>query len=119
MRIKLDENLPTALVHALAAQGHDVDTVDAEGLAGAPDADVWRAAQDSSRLLVTQDLDFSDTRRFRPGTHHGLVLVRLGNPSRRHLTLRVQALFAQGGGDDWQRCFVVVTDRKTRVRRPG
>lgn len=118
MRIKLDENLPTALARALTAQGHDVDTVGSEGLAGAPDPDVWRAAQEAQRLLVTQDLDFSDARRFRPGTHHGLILVRLGNPSRRMLTLRVQTLLAQEWEDDWARCFVVVTDRKTRVLRP-
>ena len=49
MRIKLDENLPTALVQILAAAGHDVDTAPNEGLAGRPDPEVWRAAQDTAR----------------------------------------------------------------------
>jgi hypothetical protein len=34
-------------------------------------------AQRAGRFLVTQDLDFSDVRRFEPGSHHGLLLVRL------------------------------------------
>jgi hypothetical protein len=33
--------------------------------------------QESQRFLVTQGLDFSDTRRFSPGMHCGILLVRL------------------------------------------
>ena len=44
MKIELDENLPSSLVADLSALGHDVDTAPAEGLAGRPDPDVWRAA---------------------------------------------------------------------------
>ena len=32
---------------------------------------------------LTQDLDFSDVRQFRPGTRAGLMLVRLQQPGRR------------------------------------
>jgi predicted nuclease of predicted toxin-antitoxin system len=85
MKIKLDENLPIGLVEPLAKLGHDVDTVPQESLAGQPDPKVWDAAQKAKRFLVTQDLDFSDIRRFAPGTHRGLLLVRLSNPSRRNL----------------------------------
>jgi len=73
MKIKLDENLPSSLVVDLSALGHDVDTAPAEGLAGRPDPDVWRAAQTAERFLITQDLDFSDLRAFAPGTHYGIL----------------------------------------------
>lgn len=76
MKVKLDENLPARLVRLLAELGHDADTVPQEGLAGRPDADIWVAAQTAARFLITQDLDFSDIRRFAPGTHQGLLLVR-------------------------------------------
>jgi predicted nuclease of predicted toxin-antitoxin system len=79
MRVKLDENLPESLVTFLATLNHDVDNVRLEGLAGRADPDVWLAAQSTARLLVTQDLDFSDMRKFAPGTHHGLLLLRLRN----------------------------------------
>ncbi len=94
MRIKLDENLPAALVGILAAAGHDVDSVPSEGLAGQQDPVVWRAAQDASRFFITQDLDFSDIRRYQPGTHHGLLVARLAEPSRSRLIGRVRHLFA-------------------------
>jgi predicted nuclease of predicted toxin-antitoxin system len=77
MRLKLDENLPASTAIRLRALGHDVHTVLEEGLSGRPDNDVWQAAQTEARFLVTQDLDFSDERRFAAGTHAGLLLVRL------------------------------------------
>jgi predicted nuclease of predicted toxin-antitoxin system len=67
MKIKLDENIPASLSTRLAALGHDVDSVPEEGLTGYPDTAVWSEAQAGGRFLVTQDLDFSDIRRFSPG----------------------------------------------------
>jgi predicted nuclease of predicted toxin-antitoxin system len=118
MKIKLDENLPTRLVAALAQLGHDADTVARERLTGRPDVDIWRAAQNAGRFLITQDLDFSDARRFRPGTHHGLLLVRLREPGRNALLQRVHAIFQTEDAESWRGCFVVVTEHKLRVRRP-
>ena len=77
MKLKLDENLPESAATRLAALGYDVDTVLAEQLGGRNDDDVWAAAQAEGRLLVTHDLDFSDARRFRPGSHAGVLIVRL------------------------------------------
>jgi len=118
MKIKLDENLPTSLVTGLSALGHDVDTVPQERLAGRDDSIVWQAAQKAGRFLITQDLDFFDIRRFQPGTHHGLLLVRLHEPGRTALLRRVLNTFQVGGADEWTACFVVVTDHKIRIRRP-
>jgi predicted nuclease of predicted toxin-antitoxin system len=117
VKIKLDENLPATLVEPLAALGHDVDTVPQEQLGGRQDADVWDAAQRAGRFLVTQDLDFSDVRDYEPGTHFGILVVRLSNPSRRALIKRIRAVFHDEAIESWQRCFVVVTDRKIRIRR--
>jgi predicted nuclease of predicted toxin-antitoxin system len=117
MRIKLDENLPERLAHSLRSLGHSVDTVRAEGLVGRSDADVWQAAQSSARFLVTQDLDFSDIRKFRPGTHHGLLLTRLRLPGRMALAERLVHVFRSLEVATWAGCFVLVTDRKVRVHR--
>ena len=83
MKIKLDENLPDRLVAVLTGLGHKVDTVRTEQLAGRADPDVWSAAQAAQRFLITQDLDFTDVRRYTPGTHAGLLLVRLTRPGRK------------------------------------
>jgi predicted nuclease of predicted toxin-antitoxin system len=119
MKIKLDENLPDDLVQSLQTLGHDVHTTREEGLAGAADPEIWKAAQADQRFLITQDLDFSDFRKFIPGTHCGLLLLRLRSPSRRLLMSRVAAIFQQEAVDTWSRCVVVVTGQKIRVRRPN
>jgi predicted nuclease of predicted toxin-antitoxin system len=118
MRIKLDENLPASVVAVLVAFGHDVDTVHDEGLTGHPDVDVFNGAQQAKRFLITQDLDFSDTRRFAPGTHEGILLLRLPEPGRVALRDRIRSLFASEEVATWSGCFVVATDRKLRVQRP-
>jgi predicted nuclease of predicted toxin-antitoxin system len=117
VNIKLDENLPDSLVPKLEALGHDLDTVPDEGLTGRDDDDVWEASQAAGRFLITQDLDFSDVRRFTPGTHAGLLLVCLAQPSRNALAARVAPLFATEQVDQWRGCLVVATEHKVRVRR--
>ena len=77
MKLKLDENIAASVAPRLAVLGLDVDTVLAERLGGRSDAEVWAAAQAEGRFLITQDLDFSDARRFRPGSHAGVLIVRL------------------------------------------
>jgi predicted nuclease of predicted toxin-antitoxin system len=119
MKIKLDENMPAGLAQALSKLGHDADTIPQEGLAGVDDKQVWVAAQKEERFLITQDLDFSDVRQFTPGTHHGLLLVRLRDPGRLALIHKVVWLFENEGVEAWQACFVVATENKVRVRWPN
>jgi predicted nuclease of predicted toxin-antitoxin system len=118
MKIKLDENLPSSLAASLSALQHDVDTVPGEGLRGRADPDIWQAAQTAGRFLITQDLDFSDVRRYVPGTHYGVLLIRLRIPGRRALFRRVRDLFMAEEVESWRGCFLVATDVKLRVRRP-
>ncbi len=117
MKAKLDENLPLRIATRLRELGHDVHTTQQENLSGCDDFELWAHAQQEGRTLITQDLDFSDSRRFTPGTHCGIVLVRLHSPSRLRLVERLEEVFREEAVNDWAGCFVVVTDQKIRVRR--
>lgn len=119
MRVKLDENLPLRLVSALESLGHDVDTVAEEGLSGMPDEDVWLAAQQENRFLITQDLDFSDTRRFKPGTHSGILLVRLREPGANALLHRVANAMENISEELLPGSFIVLTEHKLRIKHPS
>ena len=118
MRVKLDENLPRELADVLSALGHDVDTVPDEGLAGHGDDEVWQAVQHAQRFFVTQNLDFSDIRQFTPGTHPGLLLIRLDHASRRALIERIRQILTTEHVEGFTRCLAVATEHKLRVRRP-
>jgi predicted nuclease of predicted toxin-antitoxin system len=118
MKIKLDENLPSSLAISLGSFGHDVHTTHGEGLGGCPDHEVWRAAQRESRFFITQDLDYSDVRRFAPGEHHGILLVRLYLPGPKDLVERVKEIFYAENVREWAGCFVVATGHKIRLLKP-
>jgi predicted nuclease of predicted toxin-antitoxin system len=121
MRIKLDENIADSAAVRLTALGHDFHTVVEEGLTGRTDSEIWIAAQTEERFLITQDLDFSDERRFAAGSHAGVLLVRLPDAEQWRISdyigagsLRPTQVPGDGGG----RCFVVATPNKVRVRQP-
>jgi predicted nuclease of predicted toxin-antitoxin system len=118
MKIKLAENLPLRLATLLKELGHDVQTVHDERLVGVSDTEIWEAVKTESRFLITQDLDFSDLRRLAPGSHLGILLVRLHSPNRRNLVGRVVEIFQKESVGEWARCFVVATERKIRVLKP-
>ena len=118
MKLKLDENLPALLTVELRSPGHDVDTVPEENLAGQVNAEVWSATQAAQRFLITQDLDFSDGRGFRSGTHGGLLLVRLPDAGQMELIERVVEVFSREDMDAWRSCLVVLSGHKLRVLRP-
>ena len=86
-----------------------------EGLAGQVDTTIFAAAQQDGRFFVTQDLDFADTRRYVPGTHQGLLIVRLRDGGALALRDRVRGVFTSEAIARLEHCTVVVTDRKARV----
>lgn len=117
MRVKLDENLPAWLAPALAKLGHDADTVRDEGLTGATDAEVFSAAQADHRFFVTQDLDFADARLYRPGTHCGVLIMRLHSAGAGALDARVMQIFTEEAVATWGGCTVIASDHKVRIQR--
>jgi len=118
MKLKLDENLPLRLATVLRNLDYDFHTLHDEKLAGHADSQIWERAQNESRFLITQAMDFSDSRKFVPGSHYGILLVRLRSPDRTSLVRRIGELFQNENVDNWSGCFVVATERKIRVSQP-
>ena len=116
MKLKLDENIPADLVDLLKGLGFDADTVPQEGLAGCDDEAVWAAAQSENRFLITQDLDFSDIRRFVPGTHAGILVIRMQESGLHALENRLLGIFKEMNVTQWIGCLVIATDHKLRIR---
>ena len=79
----VDEDLPADIAQVLRDAGHDVLTVGEQDLTGIADPALWAIVQDEGRCLVTADKGFANARVHPPGTHHGVVLLRLRRESRR------------------------------------
>jgi predicted nuclease of predicted toxin-antitoxin system len=77
VRFKIDENLPIEVADLLAANGHDAISVVEQGLGGAADTTIADVCGSEQRCLLTLDTDFSDIRSYPPGSHPGIVILRL------------------------------------------
>ena len=103
----------------LEALGHEVETVLDEELGGAPDRDVLEAAIRESRLLITLDRGFGDIRRYPPGTHAGIAVIRVDRQDTQTIADAVRSLLANEELGDLTGCVVVVRGHLVRIRRPG
>jgi len=117
MNVKLDENVPVGLAGILHRLGHHALTVVQQGLAGQPDSAVWQAARREKRLLITMDLDFADIRRFPPGPHGGLLILRPSRQGRAAVRALLENLLAEHSLDNLTGCTAVADDTSIRVRR--
>lgn len=119
MRIKLDENLPESAVQVLRETGHDVDSARGEGLQGSDDSDLHQAATEDGRLLVTHDRGLGDVRWYPPGTHAGVLVLRLDHHSPTAVRLEIDRISTGGVLDDLEGCVAVWRYGDLRVRRPS
>lgn len=81
MRFLVDAQLPPALARWLSQQGHLAEHVADIGLASAPDATIWRYAEEHGAVLVTKDEDFS-TFAEQGDVSPRVVWIRSGNTGR-------------------------------------
>ncbi len=118
MLVKLDENLGQARVTFLKQAGYDAERAHDERLSGADDATVWRRACAEVRFFITLDLDFSDVRRFPPGTHPGILLLRPRTKGRQVVLAVLVRIVRDHPLETLKGCLTVADEVQTRVRRP-
>jgi len=118
MRFKLDENVPAVLAADLAQIGHDAATCLSEGIAGSKDATIATHAASEGRILITFDLDFSDIRNYRPGTHSGIVVLRTHSQDIPSCRAAFARLLDSVKESDFQGNLIIVEDSRVRIRRP-
>ena len=117
-RIVVDENMPRTTAPVLRAAGHEAVDVRDEGLRGADDAEIFSFAQASDSILLTADRDFSSVQAFRPGTHAGIVIVRIPNQLSNDVVNReVLRTFREVSVDTLKGSMTIVEVGRTRVRR--
>ncbi len=111
--------MPRRAAAVLTGGGHDVETVPDEGLAGQPDATVFEAARSEDRMLVTLDRGFADIRRYPPGTHAGVLVLRLRDQRPAVIGSSLQQLLDEQDLEALRGCLVIVEPGAIRVRRPS
>ena len=107
MKILVDENIPLLTVKELRAKGFDVADVRRTVDQAIPDERLWQKAQKEERLLISTDKGFSI---YRNETHHGILIVRLRQPTRLKIHKRVMQAINKHSKKEWLGLMVIMRD---------
>jgi hypothetical protein len=76
MKFKLDECMDIRLITLFSDAGHDAKTVFEEDLSGRPDKKIYSVSIEEKRILITQDMHFSNPFRFPPIPSEGILVIK-------------------------------------------
>ncbi len=114
----IDEDIHRSVVKVLEKLGHHVKDARDEGLRGRSDDEIFRFAQIHKAVILTADLDFSDTIRFPLGSHHGIVILRFPNElSTTRINTELTKIFKDFSDQDFKGNLIIVSPGKIRIRR--
>ncbi len=115
----IDEDMPRSTARVLTQAGYRAVDVRDVGLRGHSDVEVFAYAQSHGMVLISADLGFANALRFTPGSHGGVVVVRIPNevPTARVNAELLRAL-TELAGEPMRGLLVIVEVGRTRVRRP-
>ncbi len=95
MKFKLDENIGRRGIDLLVDAGHDVMTVNQQGVSGISDDALFDLCAREGRALITLDHDFGQVLRFPPQNAAGVVVLEPGpRVTRDSLPNRLRELLA-------------------------
>jgi predicted nuclease of predicted toxin-antitoxin system len=115
MKVKLDENMPTAMAELLRGAGHDSATVAEEGLSGTDDKQILRTATAEDRIVITFDVGFGNIRAFPPGSHAGVVVFRLHDQRWAVLEEPARRMLNSGTLDRLRRGLAIINESRVRI----
>ena len=116
MKLVADESVDGPIVESLRTDSHDVTYV-AELDPGVDDEEVFRIANDSGAILVTEDKDFGEIVFRQKRVSNGVVLIRLSGLTAETKAGIVSTVVREHERDLAQK-FTVITPGIVRIRRP-
>jgi len=112
-----DENVFVPIVRELRALGHDVFDVKEQQLSGTKDPDIFKMAVEQERALITMDKDFSNIILYPPGSHFGIIVLKLYRLSVKVTTQTFMAAFEALDNARIRGNTIIIDKNKTRIRR--
>src|SRR5688572_8560261 len=117
MRFLLDENVDLPLADYLNEQGHDATAVARDYARSIKDQEVLEIARAEGRILITNDKDYGDLIYRQQLEHTGVIFFRLRGESIPAKIARLEEVLADHADDLADAAYIVVTDRRIRVRK--
>lgn len=118
LRWLTDENIPRPIIRFLREQGHDVKDARESGLEGAQDYLLIELARKEQRILITTDKGFSNIIAYTPGTHAGIVVLRMKKPTGKGLTALFRKFIETYDLSLVSGSLIIIGEKKIRRRNP-
>lgn len=99
------------------AAGHDLDTVFGQGWGGLSDQELWPKVCSENVFFITADKGFGDIRKFPPGSHFGILVLRPDRESIVEYRALIENMLTHHDLDALAGTVTVATPRGVRVRR--
>lgn len=115
--VKLDEDLSPLVAEPLETAGYAAATILGQGWSGLKDAELWPKICAEALFFITADKGFSDIRRFPPGTHPGILVLRPDRESIVDYRALVAAVLAKHPLESLSGTLTIASSRSVRVRR--
>jgi predicted nuclease of predicted toxin-antitoxin system len=117
MKLFADECLYYVTVEALRVWGHDVITTQETKLVGQIDEVQLQEAVKQQRVLITNDLDFSNIRRYPPANHCGIIVLKIRPAVLKDVHIVLEKLLQNRSQERLNKTLAIVDRNKYRIRR--
>jgi predicted nuclease of predicted toxin-antitoxin system len=116
-RFLIDENLPLKLVDLLAQYGYDSLHVKRLDIKSSDDPVILEFAKQNNYILITRDLDFSNTLLYPRGSCSGIVVVRYPDSFITKQILRAFEEFIKSiKEEEFANSLIIVEIKRYRIR---
>lgn len=117
MRFLADECVYFVTVKTLRERGHDVVTVQDEGLSGKSDLVVLEHAVIEKRVFITNDMHFSNILLFPPQQHFGIIVLKIRPVTINQVHTVLLGYLSKVDQSKIQNALIIIDRNKYRIHR--
>lgn len=117
MRFLVDENIFPKIATYLCSLGHDVKSLQEEGLFRIPDDKIVQIAKDEGRTIITFDKHFGNVLKYPPSNTAGIIHIRIHPPVMDDILSAIDNLFKKYGFPSFSGKLVVLSKSGYRIRQ--
>ncbi|MEK7746447.1 MAG: DUF5615 family PIN-like protein [Elusimicrobiota bacterium] len=116
MKFLSDENVFPKITFHLRSLGHDVKSIQEEGLNRITDDEIVRLAKKDGRTIITFDKHFGNVLKYPPSSTAGIIHIRIHPPLLKDLLLAIDNLFKKYSYPSFHGKLIVLSKTGYRIR---
>lgn len=116
MRFLIDENIFPNITSYLRSLGHDVKSIQEEGLFKISDAKIVQMAKDEDRTIITFDKHFGNVLKYPPFDTSGIIHIRIHPPLLHDVIAAIDNLLKKYESPTFRGKLIVLSKNGYRIR---